>query len=508
MKYLVLHLRGFFVVFSMFFCSMLFGQGQSVPANDECSSAIPLAVNTDNSCRITHLGDVLGATQSRPICAFTGITARDVWFKFVATATTQRITVTQVDYNLVGFAFEVFSGNCTNLASFGCTLNGPLGYPGVMVLPNLTIGNTYYIRFYPLRDGTSVGASIFSICINLVTPPYVVGGGCPRDTLVNISSSYATESVTWPVPRDSFPASISIPSGVYPDGTPYYGEGRLTLLGAYGGHGYYRSSDAYQSYNWTQANSIANSVGGHLTTITSQGENAFVLSQVQSTGYFSWIGLQRTGTGPAQFSWVTGEPLVYTNWGPEDPNNGGGHNTTITEPYAFMYEGSGKWHDLPDLRLPFQVEFDQASISRRQISGPLNGSSLPAGVYPVCYERFNPTTNKRDTCCFTVTVRFVGYNNSTTEAGAAEEARAAGFRVKVLPNPFANSFTLQLNSSNNKERISIRVMDISGRVIEARTSVAPNSVLQLGSGYTAGTYLVEVLQGTKRTTLKVMKQAR
>jgi uncharacterized delta-60 repeat protein len=359
-----------------------------------------------------------------------------------------------------------------------------------------TISDEFYADGSGLPDAKLVA-------YNIITLP-VGGEACPRDTIITLASCSATANVLWPVPADYFPATISIPAGFYPDGRPYDGEGSLTLLGTFGVHGYYRSSDAYQSYSWTQANQIATSVRGHLTTITSEAENDFILSRVQSIGYFSWLGLRR---GPTQFFWITSESLSYTNWGPEDPNNGGS-TTTIAEPYVFMYEGSGKWHDLIDFRLPFQVEYEKAPIRWSQISGPTNASSLGVGVYPVCYERLNIITNKKDTCCFTVTVQC---NASTTTVAALDKQtseRAVDFSVKALPNPFSSSFTLQLNNNNSKERISVRVMDISGRLVEARDGVASNTVIELGTTYRPGTYLVQVQQGTKRTTLKLVKQTR
>jgi hypothetical protein len=375
--------------------------------------------------------------------------------------------------------------------------------PALTANRSALVGNRLYAFFYSPNTAPILPGKALAYQLSSSLPPS--GDACPRDTLITLTSCTGTANVVWPVPKDSFPSSISIPAGFYPDGRPYDGEGRLTLLSTFDGHGYYRSTDAYQSYSWEVANQIALSIGGHLTTITSEAENAFITSRVQSTGYFSWLGLKRTGAGPTQFSWVTGEPLGYTNWGAEDPNNLSGY-----EPYVFMYEGFGKWHDLIEFLLPFQVEYDQAPIRWRQISGPANGSSLAVGVYPICYERFNAITNQKDTCCFTVRVQC---STPTTALMAsvhkeAKEAFDIGFSVKALPNPSSTSFTLQLSKGNSKERISIRVMDISGRVIETRDGVAPTTVLQLGSIYHPGTYLVHLQQGAKRTTLKLVKQPR
>jgi hypothetical protein len=320
--------------------------------------------------------------------------------------------------------------------------------------------------------------------------------------------------------KDSFPASIPIPSGVYPNGTPYYGEGRLMLLGTFGGHGYYRTADAYQSYRWLDAKSIATSIGGHLTAITSAAENAFVASRVQSTGYFSWIGLQRNGASRTSFSWVTGEFPPYTNWGAQDPDNGGS-TTTITEPYVFMYEGSGTWHDLVDFRLPFQVEFDAALIRWRQISGPANGSSLGVGVYPVCYERLNSITNLRDTCCFTVRVECsapaiptittfsptlgpIGINLST---GITKLLSTGKETIVVSPNPSKGQFSLQLRDfAATKAEVS--VLDGKGVVIQKRSlRLTKNTMVAFDLSLQAkGLYFIRIVSREGTRVVKVLIQ--
>jgi len=61
----------------------------------------------------------------------------------------------------------------------------------------------------------------------------------------------------------------------------------------------------------------------HLATITSQEENDFVTSLLQPFG-FGWLGgIQTSGAlSPSDgWSWVTGEPLVFTKWAPGEPND-------------------------------------------------------------------------------------------------------------------------------------------------------------------------------------------
>jgi len=176
-----------------------------------------------------------------------------------------------------------------------------------------------------------------------------------------------------------------------------------------------------------------------------------------------------------------------------------------------IYEGNGRWHDLLDVNLPFLAEFDAPLIRWRQISGPQNGSNLGAGVYQVCYERTDVITNQKDICCFTVTVRC---NQSTSAEPAitnvvlnkAGKDVVSSFRVTASPNPAPNSFTLKVTSDDSKGRISLKVIDGAGRVIEAREGLTPNGILQIGNKYRPGVYFVQVVQGARITVLKLIKQ--
>lgn len=61
---------------------------------------------------------------------------------------------------------------------------------------------------------------------------------------------------------------------------------------------------------WEDARSACEQLGGHLVTITSPEEDAFVASLFKSTCWF-WIGLAVGERGP---EWVTGEPFSYRNF--------------------------------------------------------------------------------------------------------------------------------------------------------------------------------------------------
>src|SRR5690606_23497342 len=89
------------------------------------------------------------------------------------------------------------------------------------------------------------------------------------------------------------------------------------------------------------------------------------------------------------------------------------------------------------------------------------------------------------------------------KAPAAAPANAA-LNVKVSPNPSSDYFELVPTGSSDKP-IMINILDIYGRIVEYHQKVAPNSTLQVGQSLSPGNYFVEVLQGSERKTVKIVK---
>lgn len=111
----------------------------------------------------------------------------------------------------------------------------------------------------------------------------------------------------------------------------------------YNGHSYYRSTS---SMTWTAARQACANMGGYLVTVTSAAENNFIFNLWPS----GWIGLTDEVV-EGQWRWVTGEPYSWTNWNPGEPNNAG------NEDYV-QFVGGGRWNDLPNVALPYVLEFD------------------------------------------------------------------------------------------------------------------------------------------------------
>ncbi|XAL99832.1 lectin-like protein [Phycisphaeraceae bacterium D3-23] len=144
----------------------------------------------------------------------------------------------------------------------------------------------------------------------------------------------------------------------------------IALLAGVGGNAHADSDWEYYNGSWYQlvdsnpltfwqAQSYAESLGGHLATIHSAEENAFVNSVVTNTHpnpiptMNPWIGLYQPPGSPEPdggYVWVTGEPVTYLNWREGSPSNGlnGAEDTARFYPYGIYNNAPpGMWNDVP-----------------------------------------------------------------------------------------------------------------------------------------------------------------
>jgi hypothetical protein len=80
---------------------------------------------------------------------------------------------------------------------------------------------------------------------------------------------------------------------------------------------------------------------------------------------------------------------------------------------------------------------------------------------------------------------------------------SADMQVKLFPNPSTTNFNLQVITAGTEE-ITVRLLDVEGRFIQS-VKVAPYQTVSFGSELKAGPYMVEVRQGKKVTTTRVIK---
>jgi hypothetical protein len=76
--------------------------------------------------------------------------------------------------------------------------------------------------------------------------------------------------------------------------------------------------------------------------------------------------------------------------------------------------------------------------------------------------------------------------------------------IAAMPNPTTAYFNLVIKSDSDIP-VTVRVLDIFGKVIEYHEKIAPVTSLRFGQGWAAGAYYAEVIQGGQRKVLKLMK---
>ena len=152
------------------------------PSNDNCAGSI--ALTPGGTCTYTA-GTSASATQTFAGCS--GTADDDVWYHFVASATTHVINVQGgASYDAV---VQVYSGSCggTSLACANLTGAGALESA---VVSGLTVGATYWVRTFHSGAGSSATPT-FNICVT-VPPP---GATCGNPIVVS-SYPYSNTNTT------------------------------------------------------------------------------------------------------------------------------------------------------------------------------------------------------------------------------------------------------------------------------------------------------------------------
>jgi hypothetical protein len=113
-----------------------------------------------------------------------------------------------------------------------------------------------------------------------------------------------------------------------------------------GANGHWYKVDAVRS-DWESA-SARDSKGRYLVTITSAGEEQFIVSKFlsgdQALQVF-WIGATDKAVSNT-FQWVTGEPFSYTNWKSLEPSGDGDYLCINWN--AVRGDPAGQWNDSPN----------------------------------------------------------------------------------------------------------------------------------------------------------------
>ncbi len=128
------------------------------PSNDNCDGATVVTVNTDETCDATTPGTILAATPSGvPGASCGGNPDDDVWFQFVAENEVQIISILNITGGTTNLDHALYEGSCGSLTEISCSAATS------SVTPELTVGNTYFIRVF--SGGGDPETSNFELCV-------------------------------------------------------------------------------------------------------------------------------------------------------------------------------------------------------------------------------------------------------------------------------------------------------------------------------------------------------
>jgi hypothetical protein len=139
--------------------------------------------------------------------------------------------------------------------------------------------------------------------------------------------------------------------------------GQAAIYNSATGH-WYDIVDPGANGSWTNAESKAVALGGHLVTINDAAEEAWLRTTFGS-GTRYWIGFTDEAV-EGTWVWASGEPVTYTHWNQGEPNDWGNG-----EDYALMNwdTGTGAWNDW-DYLTDYDHPIDGIAESIREPSVP------------------------------------------------------------------------------------------------------------------------------------------
>ena len=135
------------------------------PENDNCSEAIIIEANEDDSCDASGSGTLVAATPSSESNSCGGSSDDDVWFEFTAVSENHAISL----YNIVGDTQDLYhvlyeGDGCGNLNQIYCSDDNNSTANG------LILGSSYFIRVYSFT-ANELSNLTFDICVFTVPPP-------------------------------------------------------------------------------------------------------------------------------------------------------------------------------------------------------------------------------------------------------------------------------------------------------------------------------------------------
>jgi hypothetical protein len=85
-------------------------------------------------------------------------------------------------------------------------------------------------------------------------------------------------------------------------------------------------------------------------------------------------------------------------------------------------------------------------------------------------------------------------------------SEAEELSASVAPNPSSAYFRLTVSSPHTSTPVKVRIVDMNGRVLEAREGILPGNAIRIGEYLKAGVYIIEIWQKNLSKAVKIIKQ--
>ena len=244
-------------------------------------------------------------------------------------------------------------------------------------------------------------------------------------------------------------------------------------------------------------------------TITAVPENNIYTGGVATNIYLGYgpqsvtLNVNANGGAPFTYSWSGSGGLSCTNC-PNPvfaPSSKGVYNFTVTVTNKY---GCTSTCNITicvlDIRVPGSN--DKVYICHAPPGNPANGqtqevktNSVPAHLLSHPFDKLGKCG--QDPCEENpLTLNTKGTGN--------DETAIQVLNLSISPNPSRNNFNLVIQSNSNAI-MTLRIVDIYGRVISSQPGISPNSVIRLGDDLKTGVYFAQLIQGTETRIIKLVK---